>query len=66
LYKCHPWSSSSSITVGLFASPHKLKRAFSEELLSLVSDNFLPSPASTSPTTYNFPGCKRATRALLA
>ncbi|EAA5550490.1 hypothetical protein DQJ50_22980 [Salmonella enterica subsp. enterica] len=49
LYKCHPWSSSSSITVGLFASPHKLNVAVIVELLLLVSDSFFALPARTAP-----------------
>ncbi|AWI47643.1 hypothetical protein AV48_27915 [Salmonella enterica subsp. enterica serovar Enteritidis str. EC20120916] len=49
LYRCHPWSSSSSITVGLFGSPHKLNVAVSAELLLLVSDSFFALPARMAP-----------------
>ncbi|EAB5694640.1 hypothetical protein ZY50_25120 [Salmonella enterica subsp. enterica] len=50
LYRCHPWSSSSSITVGRFPpSPHKLNVAVIVELLLLVSDSFFALPARTAP-----------------
>ncbi|ECF4676442.1 hypothetical protein FK688_24135, partial [Salmonella enterica subsp. enterica serovar Schwarzengrund] len=59
LYKCHPWSSSSSITVGLFASPHKLNVAVIVELLLLVSDSFFSLPARIAPRTIISPGATR-------
>ncbi|EAS1709548.1 hypothetical protein R317_25505, partial [Salmonella enterica] len=49
LYRCHPCSSLSSMTVGLFASPHKLNVAVIVELLLLVSESRFPSPARMPP-----------------
>ncbi|EBQ9797582.1 hypothetical protein DM035_26095 [Salmonella enterica subsp. enterica serovar Kottbus] len=57
LYKCHPWSSPSSITVGRFPpSPHRLNPAFSAELLALDNVSFFPSPACTALMTNSVPG----------